>query len=196
MLAPERGREGYDALVRDLVARGAVPTRVAHLWLVTDRETFRPGSSFFHRNQEQGFYSLLFLAQAMGDENLPTPLEITVVTSGAAQVRGEPLPHPEKATVLGPVRVIPRELPGVTCRLLDVALPAVERPRRPRGRSAGADRRQTRWRSLPTRCSRSCSPRRPAPSPRSAAAGASSSSSRLRRCRPRGAGAPRRAASA
>ena len=128
VLAPERGRDGYDALVRDLVARGTVPTRVAHLWLVTDRETFRPGSSFFHRNQEQGFYSLLFLAQAMADENLPTPIEITVVTSGAAQVRAEPLPHPEKSTVLGPARVIPRELPGITCRLLDVTLPAVERP--------------------------------------------------------------------
>jgi NAD(P)-dependent dehydrogenase (short-subunit alcohol dehydrogenase family) len=105
-----------------------LPTRVAHLWLVTDRESFRPGSSFFHRNQEQGFYSLLFLAQAMADENLPTPLEITVVTSGAAQVRAEPLPHPEKSTVLGPARVLPRELPGITCRLLDATLPAVERP--------------------------------------------------------------------
>ena len=31
VLAPERGRDGYDALVRDLVARGTVPTRVAHL---------------------------------------------------------------------------------------------------------------------------------------------------------------------
>ena len=183
VLAPERGRDGYDALVRDLVARGTVPTRVAHLWLVTDRESFRPGSSFFHRNQEQGFYSLLFLAQAMADENLPTPIEITVVTSGAAQVRDEPLPHPEKSTVLGPARVLPRELPGISCRLLDVTLPAIERPS---GLRALGRRRpgKTRSRASPSGCSRTSSPRRPAPSPRCAAASAWSSSSRLSRCRP------------
>ena len=30
-----------------------------------------PGSSFFHRNQELGFYSLLFLAQALSAAELP-----------------------------------------------------------------------------------------------------------------------------
>ena len=103
------------------------PSRVAHFWLLTDQERFRPGSSFFHRNQERGFYQPLFLAQALSGENLPAPLHLTVVTSGAAQVRGEPLAYPEKSTVLGPVRVIPRELPGLTCLALDVELPKAER---------------------------------------------------------------------
>lgn len=122
-LSPERGREGYDQLVQDLVARGLAPARIAHFWLVTRDESFRPGSSFFHRNQEQGFYSLMFLAQAIADENLPRPIQITAVTSGAAQLHGEALPYPDKATVMGPVRVIPREMPGVSCTLVDVALP-------------------------------------------------------------------------
>ena len=124
VLAPERGREGYDLLIRDLVARGHVPARVLHLWLVTRKEQFRPGSSFLHRNIEQGFYALMFLAQAMAEENLPRPVQITVATTGAAQLRDEALPYPEKAMVLGPVRVIPREFPGVSLRLLDVTLPA------------------------------------------------------------------------
>ena len=119
-LSAEHGRDGYDLLLQDLVASGSIPTRILHLWLYTEHEDFRPGSSFFHRNLEQGFYSLLFLAQAIADENLPTPLHITTVTSGAAQVRSEALPYPEKATVIGPVRVIPRELPGVCCAVLDV----------------------------------------------------------------------------
>lgn len=123
VLAPERGREGYDLLIRDLVARGVVPSRILHLWLVTRAETFRPGSSFLHRNIEQGFYALMFLAQAIADENLPGPMQITVVTTGAAQVRGESLPYPEKAMVLGPVRVIPREMPDISLRLLDIGLP-------------------------------------------------------------------------
>ncbi|MDP6979235.1 MAG: SDR family NAD(P)-dependent oxidoreductase, partial [Myxococcota bacterium] len=122
-LAPERGRAGYDALVQDLVATGKVPTHIAHLWLVTDRERFRPGSSFFHQNLQDGFYSLFFLAQSLGDENVPTPLHIDVVTNGMQAVgEGDAVLYPEKATVLGPVKVIPRELPGITCRSIDVRL--------------------------------------------------------------------------
>lgn len=123
VLSPERGRVGYDLLIRDLVARGNAPTRIAHFWLMTGDETFRPGSSFLHRNIEQGFYSLLFLAQAMADENLPRPIHLSVFTSGAAQVKSEPLPYPEKALVVGPARVIPRELPEVTVSMTDLAMP-------------------------------------------------------------------------
>ena len=123
VLAPERGREGYDLLLRDLVARGHAPGRIAHFWLVTRAETYRPGSSFFHRNIEQGFYSLMFLAQALAEENLPRPIHINAFTTGAAQIRAEPLAYPEKATLAGPARVMPRELPGVTCATLDLDLP-------------------------------------------------------------------------
>ncbi|MGL4321774.1 MAG: acyltransferase domain-containing protein, partial [Paracoccaceae bacterium] len=62
VLTPERGREGYDLLIRDLVATGQVPTRIGHFWGVTAEESHRPGSSFLHRNIEQGFYALMFLA--------------------------------------------------------------------------------------------------------------------------------------
>ncbi len=136
-LAPERGREGYDLLIADLVAHGTAPSRIVHMWLVTAAETFRPGSSFFHRNQEQGFYSLMFLAQALSDESLPKPLHITVVTNGAAQVQDEPLPYPAKTTVMGPVRVIPHELPGVTCATLDI--PLRQMAGRRFGRAQGGD---------------------------------------------------------
>ncbi|GAB4211745.1 MAG: type I polyketide synthase [Sandaracinaceae bacterium] len=129
-LAPERGREGYVALARELTARGLAPSHVAHLWLLTQDESFRPGSSFFHRNQERGFYSLLFLAQAIGEESLPPPQRITVITNGMEAVDldddgpREALPYPDKATVLGPVKVLPRELPGVVVRAVDVVLPS------------------------------------------------------------------------
>ncbi|ANT60179.1 polyketide synthase [Salipiger sp. CCB-MM3] len=123
ILPPERGREGYDLLLQDLSLRGHVPTRIAHFWLVTEGERHRPGSSFFHRVQEQGFYSLLFLAQAIAEENLPRPLPLTVLTTGAAKLRDEAFVHPGKATIAGPARVIPRELPGVSALTLDLMLP-------------------------------------------------------------------------
>jgi acyl transferase domain-containing protein/thioesterase domain-containing protein/acyl carrier protein len=121
VIAPERGRESYDLLIRDLAARGRTPTRIAHFWLVTADERHRPGSSFFHRTQEQGFWSLLYLAQALAEEGSP-PLHINVITSDAMQVRSETLRYPDKATVMGPARVIPREFPGTTCAVLDITL--------------------------------------------------------------------------
>ena len=139
VLAPERGREGYDLLLQDLGARGLTPTRIGHFWLLTEEEGHRPGSSFFHRVQEQGFYALMFLAQAVEAEGLPRPLHMTVVTNGAAQVRDEPLPYPEKATIAGPARVVARELPGVSVSTLDVDLPGpVEAPFWTRARSEAA----------------------------------------------------------
>ncbi|SDW24382.1 type I polyketide synthase [Roseicitreum antarcticum] len=126
-LAPERGRECYDQLIQTLVAEGLTPARIAHFWQVTRRETYRPGSTFFHRNIEQGFYSLMFLAQAIIAENLVGPLHLTVFTSGAAQVRDEALPYPEKAASIGPARVMPHEIAGLTAATVDIDLPPVRR---------------------------------------------------------------------
>ena len=120
VLAPERGREGYDQLISDLIVNGRAPSRIVHMWLLTQDENARPGSSFFHRNLEQGLHSILFLMQAITDENLPRPLHVSCISSGAVQVRAEGLAYPEKATVLGPLQVAPRELPQVTAGLLDV----------------------------------------------------------------------------
>jgi acyl transferase domain-containing protein/thioesterase domain-containing protein len=122
-VAPEAGLEGYASLVRDLVAHERVPDRVAHFWLVTGEEKARQGSSFFHHNEERGFYSLFFLAQALGGEDLRKPMHIAVMSSGMQQVEGEGLPYPEKATVLGPVQVIPSEFAGFSTQAIDLEVP-------------------------------------------------------------------------
>ncbi len=128
-LAPELGREGYEALIKDLAAQGRSPSRVVHLWLTTDQERFRPGSSFFHENLQNGFFSLFFLARALADESLPGDVHVTVVSNGLQRVvEGDGPLYPEKATVLGPVEVIPREIPGVTCKSIDVTLPLAPAP--------------------------------------------------------------------
>ncbi|MCB1389361.1 MAG: SDR family NAD(P)-dependent oxidoreductase [Rhodobacteraceae bacterium] len=119
-LPPERGREGYDQLIQDLVHRGTVPTRIAHFWLASGEERFRPGSSAFQAHVEQGFYSLLFLGQAIADEGLSGPIHATVITAGAAQVRDETLRWPEKALIAGPARIMPHEMPGISVSTLDI----------------------------------------------------------------------------
>ncbi len=142
-LPPERGREPYDRLVADLLHRDQFPTRIVHGWLVTRDNTARPGSSYFHRVQEQGFYSLLFFTQAFANEDMPTPPHMTILTSGSMQVRDEALLFPEKSTVLGPARLIPREINGVTANLVDIDLPLNT------GRSDAASHRDKRNQLVP-----------------------------------------------
>ncbi|TPV93937.1 MAG: KR domain-containing protein [Myxococcales bacterium FL481] len=124
LIAPEQGREGYESLLRDLTQRDRAPNRIVHLWMLTQGETFRPGSTFFHRNQEYGFYSLMYLAQAAGNEGLAAPVHLTAVSNGMQRVHDEPLPYPAKSTLLGPIQVIPREFAGFTCASIDLAVPS------------------------------------------------------------------------
>lgn len=121
-LAPEQGREGYDALMTALKSADCLPDRIAHFWLVTRGASFRAGSDEFSRNMEQGFYSLLWLGQVLAELEPVADRHLTVITTGAASVAAEPLPHPEKAMISGPAGVMPREIPGVTCATLDIEL--------------------------------------------------------------------------
>jgi len=125
-IAPEMGREAYETLFGMLAEAEQTPDRIAHFWGVTQGESFRPGSNFHARNLEHGVFSLMHIAQALGDD---APVHLSVITNGAEQLRNEALPYPEKAMIAGPAGVIPRELPGVTCTTLDIDLPDVV-PRR------------------------------------------------------------------
>ena len=120
-LAAEAGGTGYQDLVDALKAREIVPDRILHAWLVTVDRAFRPGSTFFHRNQEHGFYSLFHLARALAKAGATDhALHLTVLANGAQRVGEEALPHPDKATALGPCAVIPREFPNLSCAFIDL----------------------------------------------------------------------------
>ena len=130
-LAPELGREGYDALLADISATGRQINGVMHGWLLTADRSSRPGSSFFHRCEERGFYSLLFLSQSLASEEQTEGVRVMVVTNELIGPDDDAT-CPEKSTVLGPCLVMPRELPGLTCSLVDVKTPAKPRSRRGR----------------------------------------------------------------
>ncbi len=132
-LCAEQGRPAYEALVRALDADGCRPDRILHLWLLTRNQRVRPGSSAFHHTLERGFSCLVGLMPALGDT---APVHVTVVTSGLQSVGGRAPVHPDKATVLGPALVIPKEMAGVTIRTIDMDWPEPDVParlgRRPR----------------------------------------------------------------
>jgi acyl transferase domain-containing protein/thioesterase domain-containing protein/acyl carrier protein len=128
-LAPEQGREGYDALIAALVAAEQSPTRIAHFWGITSAETHRPGSSFYDRTLEQGFYSLLWLAQTLSEREDASQTHLSIFTNGAAQVASEALPYPEKAMISGPAGVMPHEITDLTVATVDVVLPKAAAPK-------------------------------------------------------------------
>jgi thioesterase domain-containing protein/malonyl CoA-acyl carrier protein transacylase len=124
---PEGGSEGYERLLRDVWAGGVAPTRILHGWLVTDRETFRRGSNFLHRNLELGFTSLLLLAQGLAKQARSNSIHLITIATGMQRVGREKGRYPEKAAALGPALVMPKELSGITTSVVDIALPTGER---------------------------------------------------------------------
>jgi amino acid adenylation domain-containing protein len=110
----------YVSLLADLQARGWAPRLIVHLWSVT-AEPISPA-----RAQETGFYSLLFLAQAIGRWEGHGPLDLLVVSNQAHEVTGGEEACPDKALLLGPCWAIPREYPDVSCRWIDIDGEAAE----------------------------------------------------------------------
>jgi NAD(P)-dependent dehydrogenase (short-subunit alcohol dehydrogenase family)/acyl carrier protein len=108
-------REHYDALIKAILTLEQIPI-IAHLWTVTPHLSFE-------ESQDLGFYSLLYLAQAIGNQNVSDSLHIGVVASNIQDVTGAEVICPEKATVLGSCKVIPQEYPNLTCRSIDVVIP-------------------------------------------------------------------------
>lgn len=116
--------EDYSALAEELAEREQLPTRIVHLWGVTDADAAPPsGIERFNAAQVEGFNSLVYLAQAVAEKQKEHEIHVAVVTNGVLAVTGEERPRPEKATVLTPSMVIPRAMPRLTCRNIDVVLP-------------------------------------------------------------------------
>ncbi|HEX3528166.1 MAG TPA: SDR family NAD(P)-dependent oxidoreductase [Thermoanaerobaculia bacterium] len=113
---------GYGALLACLKAEHRVPDTIFHCWCVTGSRDVLP-----EHVQDRGFFSLLFLAQALGEHGIGigtgAPLRLAVLSDGMHRIGGESRLQPAKATVLGPCRVIPQEYPNILCSSLDVVLP-------------------------------------------------------------------------
>jgi NAD(P)-dependent dehydrogenase (short-subunit alcohol dehydrogenase family) len=63
------------------------------------------------------------LAQAFGEENIASAMELEVISDNIQMVTGEELICPEKATALGACKVIPLEYLNIQCRSIDLMVP-------------------------------------------------------------------------
>jgi acyl transferase domain-containing protein len=113
----------YETLFSELNRMGIIPQRIVHTWNVSgDEERREPGSIGV------GFYSLLHLARTIGKQGFAGEIRIDVLTTGIQEITGNELLVPEKAAILGPLKVIPQEYPFIICRSIDIELPPAGSP--------------------------------------------------------------------
>ena len=113
----------YDALLKHLHLINKVPERIVHLWSVTQSDSRELTGETAEAGQYLGFYSLLFLTQALGNITRKSSTHIMVLSNNIHNVLGEEHLCPEKATLLGPCKVIPKEYRDITCSSVDIVLP-------------------------------------------------------------------------
>ncbi|MFD1952572.1 SDR family oxidoreductase [Sphingomonas arantia] len=120
---PAGDRTAYDLLVAALAADGRLPTEIFHCWLVTGQTPARSDRRQIDGTQQTGFYSLLFLVQALAEAG-SGPVAIAAISDGIQRVCDERLLAPTKATILGLCRTVSAEYPDIRIRSVDVVLPA------------------------------------------------------------------------
>ncbi|MBP2648689.1 MAG: type polyketide synthase [Gemmatimonadetes bacterium] len=114
--------DDWRALLDALHADGGVPSAIVHaLALDESANLFDPAAA--REVTRDGFFSLLALGQALGERDLTAPVTLSVLSSGVLEVAGEPRLEPVKATMLGALRVLPREIPQLRTRIVDVVVP-------------------------------------------------------------------------
>ncbi|NEQ29720.1 MAG: SDR family oxidoreductase [Leptolyngbya sp. SIO4C5] len=101
----------YDSLIQALTRADQMPEAIAHGWCETAAAA----------SDQLGFYSLLFLTQAIGRQKIASPVQLTIITNNAYDITGGELLCPEASTALGLAKVIPQEYPHITCYSVDIS---------------------------------------------------------------------------
>ena len=116
--------DDYLLLTEAIKSTGIIINRIIHLWSITRREKNETKDEFIYNTeiQNEGFYSLLYIAQAIEKKGITEQINIDVVSNNLYLITGSEEIYPEKATIIGPIRVIPQEFPNIKCRNIDIDL--------------------------------------------------------------------------
>jgi acyl transferase domain-containing protein/acyl carrier protein len=125
--------DDYHTLFKELKSTNKIPHKIVHCWNVTGNEN-KSGAGVgdftkLDRTRDLGFYSLLYLARAIGrqgigsDKQTDVKVGIIVLTNGMQAVTGKDEPEPQKALIRGAVQVIPVEYQNLSCRSIDIDYP-------------------------------------------------------------------------
>ncbi len=116
-------KQNYIELLESLSQNSIKIKNIVHFWNVTLNADNIPLPELSAECWEQGFLSLSYLAQALGDRDDGEFIRVGVISNNLYSASGMEKVQPEKALITGPVKVIPREYPGISCQSIDVVLP-------------------------------------------------------------------------
>lgn len=105
----------YAELMRSLRDQEEMPNAILHFWSLGANE---PAAA-----QDLGFYSMLYLTQALGKQAVSEPVSIWTISDALHELDSRDLVVPDKATMLGIGKVIQQEYTNITCRIIDVLQP-------------------------------------------------------------------------
>jgi len=114
-----RSQQHYEFLFNEIKSLNADSLNIIHLGCFSKQDN----TGFDYNNdsiQDHGFYSLTYISQALGKLNFSIPVQIGIITSHVHQVTGIEDLTPEKALILGPCGVIPKEFSNIQCFNIDL----------------------------------------------------------------------------
>lgn len=106
----------WAALLDARIAAGRRPARIVHLGLFDCADTDAA-------QLDAGFHSLIALGRAVGARWFAEALRIDLVAPRLFAL-GASVPAPAAAAAMGPLRVLPQEIPNLRCRAIDIEVPA------------------------------------------------------------------------
>ena len=107
-------------LLADLATGDELPDRIVHLGAFAAKHDAHAKHGERPERSLELFADLVEIGRAWAARPDAPPLRLDVVASGLCEVLGDEILEPENAVLLGPVRVLPQELPGAACRAIDL----------------------------------------------------------------------------
>ncbi|MGE5341854.1 MAG: SDR family NAD(P)-dependent oxidoreductase [Candidatus Omnitrophota bacterium] len=113
-----KNESDYERLFNELKTHNKWPDRILHLWGVTgNTQDQQATDSILH----SGIYGLIAMARALGQQP-SKPVRLDVISDHMHDITGSERVYPLKATLLGPVKIIPQEFSHITCKSIDILL--------------------------------------------------------------------------
>ncbi|WP_260856592.1 type I polyketide synthase [Bacillus pumilus] len=112
--------EHYRNMLDSLSNRGINIQRILHLWEAAKEDENSNRQAAFQAHIEKGYYSLIFLSQAVAAQKNIRECRLFTITSGIQPVTGNETICAEKSAMLGPCKVISQEYHHIKCWNIDV----------------------------------------------------------------------------
>jgi acyl transferase domain-containing protein/acyl carrier protein len=110
----------YNTLLQTLGSNGGLPEAIVHLWSMNDmQKTGDKEVHTFAEVQKTGFYSMLYLVQALEKMDGYGTVRLSAVSNNTFNIGCKEFCCPGKATLPGLCKIISQEYSGIVCRFID-----------------------------------------------------------------------------